>query len=469
MGHRIQLVFFFVCFCLTFCYTQQNYFVITEVAVDGNKKTKESIILRELDILPGDTIFTEELTTRLVENEKRILNTGLFTSAKINIKDWDETTKNARAEIELVENWYIYPSPIFELADRNFNKWWNRQDRWDRINYGLRLAHINLTGQRDKLKFIFQRGFTDKYELDYNYPYLNKKQTLGVRFNLFYSENNTIGYKTQADTTSFYKDPIDERVLLSRFRINTRLQYRPSLYQYHNFNIEFHRNWIDEFVATELNPDYFIDGNNSIRFFRLNYEYRYDKRIYFLYPEGGYQFGFNLDKQGLGIFKETNILSAFVFGEYFYKPSERLILANRIKAKANFTRGKVAFANNTGLGYRRDYISGYELYVTDGTDYILTQTSARFNVLDKLINLGRTMPLAAFKPLTVRVFLTFNFDTGYVNEPTYIATNTLINQWNIGYGPGLDIILYNNWLFQIEYSFNQLGDKGVYIHNSISF
>jgi len=469
MQQRLKLVCLILLVALSKCLSQQNQFVISDISINGNKKTKDRVIHRELDIRVGDTIPMEVLSQQILENEKRILSTGLFTSVKLNIKDWDEETQQARVEIDLVENWFIYPSPIFELADRNFNKWWNRQDRWERLNYGMRLTHINLTGQRDKLKFVFQRGFTDKYELDYNYPYLNEQQTLGIRFNVFYSENNNIGYKTQADTTSFYKDDIDERVLLSRFRLNTRLQFRPSLFQYHNFNIEFHRNWIDDFVARELNPDYFLDGKNMIRFFRLNYEYRYDKRVHFLYPEGGYQFGINLDKQGLGVFDETNIFSAFVFGEHFHKFSNRLIVANRVKAKRNFTRDKVAFANNTGLGYRQDYVSGYELYVMDGTDYVLTQTSARFNIVDKLINLGNTMPLEAFRPLSLRVFLTFNFDTGYVNEPTYIVTNTLVNRWNIGYGPGLDIILYNNWLFQFEYSFNQLGEKGVYIHNSISF
>ena len=470
MFQRVRIVSIIFLFCSSFCSSQQNYFVITEVSLEGNKKTKDRIIHRELDIFPGDTIYTEDLSQKITENEKRILNTGLFTRAVINIKDWDEQTKEARVVITLVENWYIYPSPIFELADRNFNVWWNEQNRsLERVNYGARITHINLTGRRDKFKAIFQQGYTKKYELDYNYPYLNEAQTLGIRTNIFYSENTEMGYETVGNKTIFYRDRENDRILLSRLRLNVRLQYRPTLYQHHNFNIEFHRNRIDDFIATELNPDYFLNGLNKIRFFRLNYEYRYDKRVYFLYPEGGYQFGVNVDKSGLGIFKEFNQFSAFVFGEIYHKPKDRLILTQSVKAKTNFTREKVAFANNTGLGYGSNIISGYELYVIDGTDYILTKSSARFNVIDQVINLGKTMPIEAFRPLSLRVYLTFNFDTGYVNEPTYIETNSLNNRWIYGYGPGIDIIMYNNWLFQIEYSFNQLGDKGVYIHNSISF
>lgn len=469
MRLRRELISLLFLLFTTLCFSQQNFFVISEISVNGNKKTKDKIVERELDLIVGDTIYTEGLSQLITENEKRVLNTGLFTDVKINIKDWDDEKRQARIEIMLVENWYIYPAPIFELADRNFNVWWNEMNRsLERVNYGLRATHINLTGNRDKLKFILQRGYTDKYELDYNYPYLDKNQTIGIRFNIFYAERTEIGFRTIGNKTEFFRDLENDRILLSRFRLNTRLQYRPSLYQNHNFNIEFHRNKIDEFVA-QLNPDYFLDGKDRIKFFRLNYEYRYDKRVYFLYPEGGYQFGLNLDKSGLGIFKDFNLFAAFVFGEIYHQPTERLIIANSIKAKTNFTRNKVAFANNTGLGYGNNFIGGYELYVLDGTDYVLTKSSLRFKAIDKLVNLGKTMPLEAFRPLSLRIFLTLNFDSGIVNEPTYIASNTLNNRWIFGYGPGLDIILYNNWLFQLEYGFNQLGEKGLYIHNSISF
>ena len=44
--------------------------------------------------------------------------------------------------IDLVERWYIWPYPILEISERNFNVWWddfqssNYQD-FSRFNYGV--------------------------------------------------------------------------------------------------------------------------------------------------------------------------------------------------------------------------------------------------------------------------------------------------------------------------------------------
>jgi hypothetical protein len=71
--------------------------------------------------------------------------------------------------------------------------------------------------------------------------------------------------------------------------------------------------------------------------------------------------------------------------------------------------------------------------------------------------------------MNMSVFLRFNLDAAYVNERTYVDTNTLNNRIIFGYGPALDLILFNNFLFSFEYSFNDIGDQGLYLISSISF
>lgn len=449
--------------------SQSNYAIIQQVDLIGNKKTKDDIILRELDLLPGDTLFTDKISERFAENEKRILSTGLITDVKINAKDLNVTDHTAIIEIVLQENWYIYPSIIFELADRNFNVWWNEQNKsFDRVNFGFRLNHINVTGRRDRLKLTTQFGYTKKFELEYAYPYLNKEQTLGVAGNIFYSENKEIGYVTIGNKTQFHQEE-DERVLLKRFRVSAWLNYRPQLFSYHTFKFEFHRNSIDEYVSRELNADYFLNGESALRFFKLEYDFSFDKREFTFYPEGGYQIGVNIKKEGLGIFNEYNNLLFELRGEYYYTYNSRFILANIAKARATLNRNKIAFANNTGLGYNGNVVSGYELFVLDGTDFFLSKSSLRWKVLDHLFDMNDFMPLRQFKLMNLKIYLSFNTDTGYVNEPTYTDTNTLNNKWIVGYGPGLDLLLFNTYLFSFEYSFNQLGQSGLFISNRVSF
>ena len=114
-------------------------------------------------------------------------------------------------------------------------------------------------------------------------------------------------------------------------------------------------------------------------------------------------------------------------------------------------------------------MSGYELYVVDGTDFLLNKSSIRWKAIDNIVNLNKLMPLQQFKLMDFKLYLTFNFDVGYVNEPTYVESNFLNNQWLVGFGPGIDMLLFNTHLFSFEYSFNELGESGLFLSNRVSF
>jgi len=227
---------------------QSDYVVIDQVTLYGNKRTKDEIILRELDVIAGDTLYRADIEQWRLENAKRILSTGLFTNVTVELNPRSDSLRHD-LDIVLQENWYIYPNIIFDLADRNFSVWWNEQGKsLERVNYGLRLNHINLTGRRDNLRITTQFGFTKKFELDYSHPYLDKQQKLGISSSVTYTENREIGYITEANKTLFHREA-DERIMLRRFRIGSRLSYRQDLFQYHSLKLEYHRNAIDQLVA----------------------------------------------------------------------------------------------------------------------------------------------------------------------------------------------------------------------------
>ena len=102
---------------------QMEYAYIEGVVIEGNRKTRDRVILRELSVRPGDTVSLEDLPAKLLESEQLLMNTGLFQSAKISYNNWEGATNAVELLISIRENWYIYPIPTFELADRNFNVW----------------------------------------------------------------------------------------------------------------------------------------------------------------------------------------------------------------------------------------------------------------------------------------------------------------------------------------------------------
>ena len=441
---------------------------IDQIILEGNKRTKDYVVLRELEFEEGDIISAADAEALWHENKKRILSTGLFTHVDMEALP-SEDSDGVNIFITLQENWFIYPNFIFELADRNFNVWWNEQGKsLDRVNLGGRVNWINVSGNRDQLKLITQFGYTRKYDLQYRYPFLNKNKTLGIGAAVVYTENREIGFETIGNKTEFFSAQ-DDRVVLQRFRASSWLTFRPNLYGNHLFKLEYHRNSIDDFVAQELNRDYFLNGESALRFFHAEYDFSFDRRRYVFYPEGGYQFGVNIKKEGLGIFNEYDNFNIELRGEYYFNIKDRFIIANLAKVKTNLNRSQVGFANNTGLGYNGNVVSGYELFVVDGTDFLLTKSSFRWKMIDNLVNLDKVMPLRQFKKMNLKAYLSFNVDSGYVNEPTYRETNFLNNRFLVGYGPGLDLILFNTHLFSFEYSFNHLGQSALFISNSVSF
>src|SRR5882757_4502604 len=86
----------------------KNYstpFVIGEIYITGNRKTKPYIIERELPFKTGDSIYLPELVKGFV----------------IALKSFRGYTVDI--SIEVKERWYIFPIPYVRPVDRNLTEW----------------------------------------------------------------------------------------------------------------------------------------------------------------------------------------------------------------------------------------------------------------------------------------------------------------------------------------------------------
>lgn len=463
---RSFLLFFLLIGFTVMVHGQDDFVIIDSINIVGLKITQRNVILKEIDFTSGDTIGLKELAKRMSSNEKRLQSIGLFTVAKINVKNWNTDLSICDLEIKVQENWYIYPYIIFELADRNFNVWRKEQKySFDRVNYGVALNHINLTGNKDKLKLKFQRGYTRKYEIAYDFPYLKKRW--GLSANLLYAENREIAYKTFNNKPQFYQSP-DEKKLFFQHRASISLLNRTSALLHQSLRFEFISAKIDTIINTQLNPSFFGNNTSSLQYFLVDYYLRFDNTVYPLYPMAGYRVEFNARKEGLGLLSDTD--NAWLsFSTELHSPLLKwLILSNRLKFKINLQDNNLPYFLNNAIGYKSDNITGYQLYVLDGRNFILLNNALRFRLIDKDIIINKYMP-KQFREMNTKLFLRLSFDYGYARDPLSGSENPYSNRNEYGYGPGLDLILYNNFTLSFEYGITRFNEKGFFIESGFNF
>jgi hypothetical protein len=234
---------------------------VLRIEIEGLVKTRDVTVLRELDFSAGDTLSLQEIPQRFQRNRDNLLNTALFTEVEFNISEWDTDSRQIVVSISVKEAWYLYIVPIAELADRNFNVWVQEHNAaFDRVNIGIRVIHINMTGVRDRLKFKAQLGYTKKFETKYELPYFNREKSLGSFMKVSWSGNKEVVYLNQDNKELFYKD--EDKDVLRRFQAQAGVTFRPSLYFSQEALISFDRNWITEQIAEDDNPNFFLEGRN---------------------------------------------------------------------------------------------------------------------------------------------------------------------------------------------------------------
>ncbi len=437
---------------------------VEKISVEGNKHTRTRIILRELHFEEGDSIPVPILAKTLELSENQVRNTGLFNEVAISFENWEGTTGRVQIKVTVKEGWYLYPVPRFELADRNFNVWWVEQNRsLDRVNYGLEFTHLNTTGRRDKFNIGAIFGYTQNLYLSYRVPAINREQSLGLGGDISFSRNREVNYATEDNKQAFYKD--ESKFLLRRFKAGASLFLRPGLRTHHMFSLEFQQNKVDNYIAEELNPDYFLDGRTFQRFFTIRYYYSFENRDVRFYPWSGNYFDFDLIKDGLGVFSDRDALTLRVRYDHHFPLSKRFSFAASGQAQTNLIRTKQAYLFNRAIGFNGYDIRGYEYYVIDGLDLLILKSSLHFFLWDTKLNFGKLMPIKAFREMPLRFYLTLNNDAGIANDPYGDdAQNTLNKQWLWGGGLGLNIVLFYDKVFRLEYSMNQFNERGLFFH-----
>lgn len=432
---------------------------IGKIYITGNNKTRLEIIQRELDFEEGQKLKLLDFAEKVVLDQQKLTNTRLFVT--VDVIPLFMSEKEVDVLIRLQERWYIFPLPIFKLADRNFTEWWVNQNRdFSRVNYGAQLIHTNLTGRNDRFRFRAQFGFAKQFSASYSLPYINSKQTLGVGFSSSFTTNKTVSVTSSGHRQLFIES---EDAIRKSFNTSATLSYRPSFYTRHNFNLGYSRSSIADTIRT-INPEYHRNNQNIQKYFRFTYTFSVDKRDYIAYPLKGSVFRIQLSQIGLGIFNDLNMFSSRVAYAKYIDLKGNFYWANRSELYNNFSNN-IPYLNRTGFGYRPDFIRGYERFVVESDMLFSHRSSLRFKVLEGVQELSRRSLINQFRTLPYAFYLKVFVDAGYTGNPLNSTDNNFFNnEWIGSAGIGIDIVTYYDFVFRLEYSINREGNTGLFFN-----
>ena len=119
------------------------------------------------------------------------------------------------------------------------------------------------------------------------------------------------------------------------------------------------------------------------------------------------------------------------------------------------------------IGYDGNFLQGYEYYVIDGVAGGYTKASLSRSVFKARVNLN-SKKYKCLNDIPIRLYAKTFVNAGYVYN-TIAGQNQLTNRMLYSAGVGFDLVTYNDFIIKIEWSFNRLGENGLYLHQRNDF
>ena len=218
-----------------------------------------------------------------------------------------------------------------------------------------------------------------------------------------------------------------------------------------------------------VNPNYLGSGLTRQKFFMLTYQFNYDVRDSRVYPLEGFNVSLKLEQLGLGIIPDFDYQTTCLTGVLMFhqKIVNRLYFYNTTKGKYSSEKIMPHYLNKA-LGYFEN-LRGYESYVIDGSDYIISLYNLKVELLKPNSFTIPYLGMEQFNKVRYALYANIFADAGYVNNDFPNPTNTMVNTWQFSAGAGIDIVTYYDLVFSLVYVINRYGEHGFFIQVGTPF
>jgi opacity protein-like surface antigen len=432
--------------------------LVNDIIITGYKKTLPYIIQREVPLKKGQYILNNELQAKLMLCKQQLMNTSLFVD--VDVRPIVIDSNNIFIDIHVKERWYLFPIPYFRIVSRNFNTWWVEEGHnFNKVEYGLKFMQNNVSGRNDNLNLWLIGGYTQQVSLRYDNPNIDNKLKHGINIGFGYRRNRELNYAINYNKQSFFKEP--DKFLIKQFYVDFAYTYRPAIRTRHTFRVSYSDISVSDTVV-KLNRLYLAPGATTVHFPDISYTLQYYNLDYNPYPLKGFSGEASLYKR---FGKNSDVWQVSGRANFAAKLFPRSFIQLQAAGLLRFPFNQ-PYISNSLMGSTDLYMRGLEYYVVEG----VAGGVARATVKNEIISLNVRNPVrsSTHDKIPFRVFLKAYGDLGYSFMPNFgnsILNNKLLRTW----GAGVDIVTFYDVVLRLEYSFNQLGDNGLFVHTQTDF
>lgn len=436
-----------------------NYPVlIRAINIFGNKKTKQALIDRELAIKTGVFYPHNDLNKLIRQTREQLMNTSLFVAVEISVDTLLPSEMDVNIHVK--ERWYLFPLPHFKIVDRNLNVWINDyKASLDRTEIGAKIVHNNLTGRNDKMNLFLIGGYSQQINANYYRPYIDKQLRQGLGFGFSFARSREVNYATDSNRQQFYSMPDFARKYV---RGELVYSYRKGSKMRSYLKASYTRDKMDSAIIA-LNPNIFGKGRTTAEFVDILANYQYFNLDYIPYPLRGWMVDFYALKR---FSKQIPMMQVGGRAQATWRFLPKTYMNFQTSFAFTLSSIEQPYYNSRMLGYRSLYLQGLEYYVADGSLATMLRTTLRHEVLKFTVK--NIIPSKSHNEIPFRFFVkTFgNLGYAYNKNP---GNNFMNNQLLSTAGFGLDILTVYDLVLKLEYSYNQFGQSGFFIHTATDF
>ena len=437
---------------------------VRKIFITGNKKTKDYIILREMGLKAGDSIPASSIVDALEKERQHIFNTTLFLEVSVEpiiVSEYEFDIK-----ILVKERWYIFPLPELQFVDGTLNEWLVKyKGDLNRLNYGVKFTHYNLTGRKDQLRIHFLNGYTKTVSFNYKAPYSNAALTNGFSVGGGFFQNREIVYKTSYNNeVLFYKR---KDFVRKAWEIQLGYSIRRGLKISHSFDLNYTHVSIDDSIISPIyNKAYFNKPTSKIGYVDIFYTLGYTDVDNVLYPLTGLSGSIGIAKRGLGFSGGINLVSFDGEVSKYWALGKKWFVSAQLQGNIKLPFDQ-PYINQQALGYGNNYIRGMEYQIIDGVAYAVSKINFKKEIFNFSVNTFLKKS-KTFNKIPFRIYAKTFADMGfsYIKEEFVSRLN---NKFLGSAGIGVDIITFYDMQIRIEYSLNQLGQNRLFLHNEKGF